>query len=230
MLMDNGGDKMDKKIEGVILDMDGVMVDSYAYHFEAWKKFVKNHGINLTDKEILDSFGRRNAEVLGDFFKRQLTEEEINRYSQEKEALYRELHKKDIKALPGLVEMLEDLKQAGIRIAIGSSAPKENIEFVIKSLNINLLIDAYVHAGMIKIGKPHPGVFLKAADLIKVTPEKCLVFEDSFPGIEAGLRAGMKVIAVATTHRPEEIKGAHGVIKDFQGLTAESIEKMLFEV
>lgn len=220
---------MNKTIKGVIFDMDGVIVDSYDYHCEAWHYFVERYGVDFPDEDIKRNFGRRNEEVLGTIFKRQLTEEEIIRMGGEKESLYRELHKKCIKAAPGLMEMLEELKKAGIKMAIGSSAPVENVEFVIESLGLDKYIEAYVHSGMIEKGKPEPDVFLRAAEMLHVSPENCVVFEDSFPGMEAGLRAGMKVIAVATTHREEEIKGVHGVIKDFRGLGAEGMEKMLNE-
>ena len=216
-----------KYIKGVILDMDGVIVDSEEHHFEAWRQLSIRHGLNLSDQDIKKDFGRRNRDVLGEVFERELSEEEIQDLDDEKEALYRELHRSNIKPAPGLMQFLANLKGSEIKTAIGSSAPLANIEFVMDSLGLSPWIDAFAHSGMVQKGKPDPEIFLKAAELIGISPEDCVVFEDSFPGIQAGLSAGMKVIAVATTHPENELGIAHGVVKDFQSLGKKGMEEIL---
>lgn len=213
--------------KGVILDMDGVIVDSNKYHLEAWKEFSKRHGLNLSDEDIRKDFGRTNRDIFNEMFGGKLSEEEIKTLDYEKEWLYRELYRKHITPAPGLLDFLADLKEKGVRIAIGSSAPQLNIEFVMDCLNLDHLIDDFAHSGMVKKGKPDPEIFLKAAEFIGISPEECVVFEDSIPGIKAGLAAGMKVIAVSTTHPKEELNMAHGVIQDFQGLDKNSMEKIV---
>lgn len=217
----------DAHIKGVIFDMDGVIIDSLPYHIEAWKQFGKLHNLGLSDEDVRRDFGRRNREILSGIFKRELSEEEIQAFDNEKEALYRELHSKHIKPAPGLMDFLKDLREKGIKTAIGSSAPPLNMKFVMDSLGLYPFIDGYAHAGMVEKGKPDPEIFLKSAELIGIPPENCVVFEDSLPGIEAGLRAGMKVIAVATTHREDELHMANAVIKSFVGLDKSGMEKML---
>lgn len=203
-------------IKAVIFDMDGVLIDNYEYHCIAWKEFAKRRDIDLSDEDIIKNFGRTNKEIFAQIFKRELNDDEVVTLGEEKEKVYREIYKEYVKPVDGLVDYLKFLKKKGIKTAVASSAPIENIDFILDELDIRQYIDGIAHAGMIKKGKPDPEIFLKAAEILGVEPQNCIVFEDSLAGIEAGVRAGMKVFGVATTYPKERLTMAHETIDNFE--------------
>lgn len=203
-------------IEGIIFDMDDVIVDNYRFHIDAWGEFCKRHGLNFESEDFTKKyFGKNNADILKALFGRVLADAEVQLLGEEKEAIYRELYQPHIKPLDGLVNFMKELKILDKKIAIASSAPESNIEFVVNSTGIKGFIDVAVNGNMVKLGKPNPDIFLKAAELLGIQTVKCLVFEDSFSGIQAAINAGMQVVAVATTHRKEEHNPKLTIISDF---------------
>lgn len=207
-----------------LFDMDGVIVHTNPYHKKAFKIFLDKHNVSLTDEELKEHvYGRINAEIFPYIFKGDYTPEKGEEWADEKEAIFRDLYKKDVKPIQGLIHFLEELKKEGIKSAVGTSAPVENLDFIIDSLNLRHYFDAFLHSADVTEGKPNPEIYLKAADRLNVDPNTCVVFEDSIAGVKAGLNAGMKVIAVATTHTSEEFDGADLVIKDFDELTVERL-------
>lgn len=207
-----------------LFDMDGVIVHTNPYHKKAFKIFLEKHNVSLTDEELKEHvYGRTNAEIFPYIFKDEYTGEKGEEWANEKESLFRELYKDDAKPVPGLIDFLEELKKAEIKSAVGTSAPVENLDFVMEALGLRKYFDAFLHSADVSEGKPNPEIYLKAADRLKANTDSCVVFEDSIAGVKAGLNAGMKVVAVATTHSAEEFEGAHYVIKDFEGFTVEKL-------
>ncbi len=203
-------------IEGIIFDMDGVIVDNYLFHIDAWGEFCKRHGLNFESEDFTKKyFGKNNADILKALFGRVLADAEVHQLGEEKEAIYRELYQPHIKPLDGLVNFMKELKILGKKIAIASSAPQSNIDFVVNNTGIKVYIDVTVNGNMVKLGKPNPDIFLKASELLGIQPANCLVFEDSFSGIQAAINAGMQVVAVATTHKKEEHNPKLTIISDF---------------
>jgi len=203
-------------IEGIIFDMDGVIVDNYLFHIDAWGEFCKRHGLNFESEDFTKKyFGKNNADILKALFGRVLADAEVHQLGEEKEAIYRELYQPHIKPLDGLVNFMKELKILGKKIAIASSAPQSNIDFVVNNTGIKVYIDVTVNGNMVKLGKPNPDIFLKASELLGIQPANCLVFEDSFSGIQAAINAGMQVVAVATTHKQEEHNPKLTIISDF---------------
>lgn len=210
-----------------LFDMDGVIVHTNPYHKKAFKIFLDKHNVSLTDEELKDHvYGRTNAEIFPYIFKEEYTEEKGEKWANEKEALFRELYKDEVKPVNGLMNFLEELKQEGIKAAIGTSAPKENLDFIMDSLELRPYFDAFLHSADVTEGKPNPEIYLKAAKRLNADSNFCIVFEDSVAGVKAGLNAGMKVVAVATTHLPEEFEGAHLVIEDFEEISIEILEEL----
>ncbi len=202
--------------DGFIFDMDGVIVDNYRYHIEAWGEFFRRKGIGFDATNFTKIyFGKNNTDILQSLYGKTLAEAEIEELGEEKETIYRELYQPHIKPLEGLIGLMEQLKSYSKKIAIASSAPQSNIEFVVENTGIAKYIDAIVNGNMVKHGKPNPDIFLKAAQLIKLPPAKCLVFEDSFSGIQAAKNAGMQVIAVATTHTKDEHDQTLTIVENF---------------
>ncbi|QKZ14807.1 HAD family hydrolase [Spirosoma sp. KUDC1026] len=213
-----------------LFDMDGVLVNNTDYHINAWIKFADNHGYQLSKEQYVANInGRVSADALAYLFQRTMQPDELELFTEAKEGTYRELYKPHLAPTPGLVEFLQALRAANVRTAVGTSAPVSNLGFTLDGLTIRFYFDAVVDASMVKHGKPNPEIYLTAAERVGVEPARCVVFEDAFAGIEAGLRAGMPVVALATTHTHDELAttGASLIIDDFTGLTVDTIRKLI---
>jgi beta-phosphoglucomutase family hydrolase len=190
-----------------IFDWDGVVIDSSAQHERSWELLSAETGGTLPPGYFKRSFGKKNEIIIGDVLKWSLEAEEIRLLGDRKEELYREIvGKTGITVLPGARELLAALKDAGIARAIGSSTPGKNLDTIFEATGLGEFFGAVVCADDVVHGKPAPEVFLKAASLLGAPPARCVVFEDALFGIEAARRAGMKVVAVATTN-PLEVLG-----------------------
>lgn len=205
----------------VLFDMDGVLVDNKEVHTESWGEFCNAHHIQVTRKELESLFGKTNRDYLRYLFKREITDEEVLTYKIEKEGIYRDLFSKTIKPVKGLPTFLEDLKKNGVKIAVGTSGPMDNVRFVIESTNIQGYFEAIVCEEDLKKGKPDPEVYLKAAQKVNTEPGRCIVIEDSVVGIKSGKNAGMKVIALTTTNEAEALTEADLIVKNFTELSYE---------
>ncbi len=200
----------------VIFDMDGVIVNNSEFHKRAWDIFCAKHGIFLSEEEVKNYiYGTTNKSALEYIFKGNLNGEDEKKYSDEKELTYRELYKPFLKANEGVIDFLKLLKQNNIKTAVATSAQPSNLDFIMDNLNIKGYFDFIIHGKQVKEGKPSPEIYLKAASGINSDPKKTIVFEDSIPGIKAGLNANMKVIAITTTHKKDELKEANLIIDSF---------------
>ncbi|MDR9408380.1 MAG: HAD family phosphatase [Balneolaceae bacterium] len=216
--------KNNRNTLAALFDMDGVIVHTNPYHKKAFKIFLDKHDISISDQELKDHvYGRTNAEIFPYIFKDKYTPEKGEEWANEKEAIFRDLYKKDVEPVPGLIGFLDELQRREIKAAVGTSAPIENLNFIMDSLDLRHYFDAFLHSADVSEGKPNPEIYLKAADRLEIDPKFCVVFEDSVAGVKAGLNADMKVVGVATTHTPDEFNGAHLVIEDFEGLTMEQL-------
>lgn len=180
-------------------DMDGVLVDTGELHYESWKAAFDEIGVSFSREEFRKTFGMNNAGILEWMFGRKSNPDEFSKISDIKESLFRELVKGKAKPLPGIITWLKQFQDWGIKQAITSSAPPENIEVLVTELKIKEYFNEIV-SGFDLPGKPNPDVFLKAARKLKVLPEKCIVVEDAIAGVEGAKSAGMKCIAVLTTN------------------------------
>jgi beta-phosphoglucomutase len=183
----------------VIFDMDGVLVHNDRYHLEAWRIFCERHGRKVEYDEISALFGNTNAQFLRKLISPDVTAEEIERFAVEKEILYRELFDKFIKPAEGLMPLLNELKKHQIPMAVATSAPTDNLNFVLDRCGIRHYFDKLVDETFVTHGKPDPEIYLKTAELLGFHPNQCIVIEDALFGIEAAQRAGMKVIGLAST-------------------------------
>jgi len=210
--------------KAAIFDMDGVIVDNHIYHMKSWEVFCQKHLIPFDENDFRARyFGKINHDIFRELVDSQLSKEQINILGEEKELIYREIYKDYITPVKGLVSFLENLKAAGIKTAVATSAPTSNLDFTVDSLNIRHLFDTIVDATGITNGKPDPEIYLKAAKLLHISPAECIVFEDSISGIKSGQNAGMRVIGLATTHSPDELPKTSLTIKDFNEISIEKI-------
>lgn len=201
-----------------LFDMDGVLVDNHRFHADSWQQFATRYGRSIMPEQYAQYInGRVAADSLPYVMQRTLLADEIHSLTEEKEAIYRELYAPTLAPTPGLIDFLTELQSQGVPMAVGTSAPVSNIAFTLDGTGIRSFFSAVVDASMISRGKPDPEIYLTAAQRLGISPNRCVVFEDAFSGIEAGLRAGMRVVALATTHTREELAhtGAHLIIDDF---------------
>ncbi|OGY22830.1 MAG: hypothetical protein A2172_01925 [Candidatus Woykebacteria bacterium RBG_13_40_15] len=206
-------------IEAVIFDMDGTMINNMPYHKKTWLEFCKRYGLSLTEEEFKNKYsGKKNDQIFKGLFNKNLSQEEINKYTEEKEQMYRDLYSPLIKEVDGLSDLIGMLKTSRIKLAIATTAPEKNRDLALKKLDLLGAFDVIVGDEEVKHGKPDPEIYLITAKKLQVAAEKCMVFEDSPPGVEAAKRAGMKVIGILTTHSKEELNKADLVINNFSEL------------
>jgi len=216
-----------KKNIGAIFDWDGVIIDSSSYHQESWERLAKKENRSLPDNYFRKSFGMRNESIIPEVLKWTEDENEIKRLSYLKEEFYREIIlERGISPLPGVKKFLDMLCINNIPCAIGSSTPRSNITTVLRILDFSKYFQAMITAEDVNQGKPDPQVFLLAAQKLNLPPEACVVFEDAHVGIMAAKAGGMKVIAVATTNPPSELKTADLVVKRLDELSLTILEQL----
>lgn len=207
------------KLKAVIFDLDGTLIDNNSFHLKTWLIYLKNMGINISVGEYKAHInGRTNESAINYIFGKKMSQEEIIKHTRAKEALYRKLYSPHIKPVEGLLNLLAFLKQKGIKMGIATSGIQPNIEFMFDHIPIKEYFTIVVNSAHIQKGKPDPEIYTKTAESLQERSENCLVFEDALPGIESAHRAGMKVIAVATTHAIDELGTAEGVIINYKEL------------
>jgi HAD superfamily hydrolase (TIGR01509 family) len=181
----------------VLWDLDGTIIDSAEYHWQAWRQTMADEGRPISRQEFLDSFGQRNDLILRTWMGEAVSLETIARVGDAKEARYRQLARQGgLEPLPGAAAWVERLHCAGWRQAIASSAPVENVRVMLSVLHLDRFFEAVAAAEDVTAGKPDPQVFLVAARKLGVEPGRSVVVEDAAAGIEAARRAGMKSIGV----------------------------------
>ena len=213
---------------GAIFDWDGVIIDSAAQHERSWEMLAEEEQSPLPPDHFTQGFGKVNAFIIPNILKWTDDPAEILRLDLRKEQLYRDLlHEGGISELPGVRDLLAALKNAGIPAVVGSSTPRRNLEVTIGILGLEGFFQDLVSANDVTRGKPDPEVFLKAASAIDREPSRCIVFEDSLHGIEAGLAGGMKVVGVATTHKAEKLSNTHKVVHELTELTIGDLQALV---
>ncbi len=210
-----------------VFDMDGVIVDNRVFHFRAWEEFAREHGLRFEPEYFKNNlFGRVNRDILRGLYKQELDDQQAGLYAVEKEALYRKLYVGHVEPAKGLIRFLKELKAEGITTAVATSAPRVNLDFVLDKAGLRPYFDALVDISAVRRGKPAPDLYLKAAEELRRKPGECVAFEDSYPGVESALAAGMRVVGVTTTHTPEELGHVHLVIGNFCEVTVERLRSL----
>jgi tRNA threonylcarbamoyl adenosine modification protein YeaZ len=203
---------------GVIWDLDGVIIDSADLHFQSWHETLARHGITMDREQFEQGFGRRNDDIVAGIANRKITPEEVTAIGREKEATYRRMVAGHARFFPGVLELMSSLKEGGFKQAVASSAPPDNLAFVVAEMKLEPFISATVDASQVSKGKPDPEVFVKAAEKLGLAPKDCLVIEDAVAGVEAARRGGMAVIAVSNTHPKEKLVAADLVLASLEDI------------
>lgn len=197
----------------LLFDLDGVIVDSNPVHVQVWRRYLSLHGIDPGQALPGMMYGRRNDEIVRDFFGAGLPPEEIHRHGAEKEALYRRVMSGQLpeRLVPGVSAFLE--RSGSFAKAVVSNAEPANVEFILNGAGLRRHFQVVVDGHQVARPKPAPDLYLLAAELLGTRPQDCIVFEDSAAGLLAAKAAGSAVVAVATTH--DSFQGADLVIRDF---------------
>ncbi|WP_265712282.1 HAD family hydrolase [Sphingobacterium sp. InxBP1] len=212
-----------------IFDMDGVISHTNPFHAEAFRAFFKNHNIEQATEEEFEQhmYGKHNSYIMQHFFKRPISPEELRTLEFEKEQLFRVIYKDHVAPIKGLIEFLGQLKDSGFKLAVATSAPKENMDLILDELNIRSLFSSTLSSEDVKLHKPHPEVYLKSAENLGIPIKQCIVFEDSFSGITAAQNAGMKVVAVLSTHKRDELPPSDIYIQNYTEITVANVKSIL---
>jgi len=211
---------------GVVFDMDGVLVDSGWAHRQAWYDLAEKEGLEMSDEFFNRTFGLQNDTIIP-MLRPKITGRELELLSDWKEQRYRDLVESRPQAAQGVLSLLQDLKAKGFKLAIGSSAPRANLDVFWIPLGLNHYFDVAVTKEQVREGKPAPETFLKAAAQLSLPPRRCAVVEDAVHGVQAGKAAGMPVVAVTTTRTREELSLADRVVDSLAELTAEDFLSVL---
>jgi beta-phosphoglucomutase len=212
-------------IQAVIWDLDGVIIDSADEHRRSWHRLAQEEGLPFTDEQFWATFGQRNDTIIPLLWG-EMSPERVRELADRKEAYFREFIRETAAPLPGAIELLSALKEAGYQQALASSTPIANIDLISEVLGLKRYLTALVSGESVAHGKPAPDVFLKAASELGVEPGKCLVIEDAVAGVEAALAGGMYCIAVAYERDLPGLRAATLMVKDLTEVNVERIRHL----
>ncbi len=209
------------KTSALIFDMDGTMIDSMPWHAKAWVEFCRQHNIAIDLPDLMRrTTGRNGAECMQELLGRDMSAEESWALIHAKEVIYRELFAPVFCEVAGFKAFANQAAAQGLKVGVGTAGDKHNIAFVFERLAMSPLPLAVVGGDEGLPGKPEPAIFLEAARRLGIAPGECIVFEDAPFGIEAARRAGMRAVAVCTTHSADELAGPHvmAAVRDYHEL------------
>jgi len=210
-------------LRAVIFDWDGVVVDSSAHHERSWEVVAAKRGLPLPADHFKRGFGKKNNMIIPDLG--WATEPaEVDALAHEKEEIYRSLvREKGIEPLPGVRELLAALREKKVPCAIASSTERPNLDLPLDLMGLRGFFQVIVSGEEVLHGKPDPSIFLLAAERLGIAPADCVVIEDALVGIEAAKRAGMPVLAVATTNPLEALGSADAAVQGMAEVTPDRL-------
>jgi beta-phosphoglucomutase len=215
-------------ISAILWDMDGVLVETSAIHYQSWVVAFKQFGYEFNQEYFLQFYGMNDASTIRGVASDSVTPELIHSISEYKEIWFRDHIKEQIQLLPGVFEWLNKFKIMGYQQAVASSGPMENIEMIVTITKIRSYFSALVSCADGPT-KPDPWVFLKAAACLKATPEECVVIEDTPNGIGAARSAGMPCLAVTTSNPAKSLGQADLVISNLARLSWSKFENIFIQ-
>ncbi|MAE56661.1 MAG: HAD family phosphatase [Candidatus Poseidoniia archaeon] len=215
-------------LRGVIFDLDGVIVDSSIFHFGAWQRWAREVGIieDVDEEWFREHHGKRNDAIITATLGL-ISETELEAHATRKEEYFRELARGKLEPLPGVSTLVEELVSDEWGLAIGTSTPRENLDLVLNELPFSSAFTATACGSEVTHGKPAPDIFLRAAELLELPPERCVVVEDAPSGVAAARAGGFACLAVATTRPRELLSEANLLLDSLEEATLEVVENML---
>ncbi|HSW37845.1 MAG TPA: HAD family phosphatase [Candidatus Saccharimonadales bacterium] len=206
--------------KAAIFDMDGTMINNRVHHEKAWQEFLRRHNITLTEEEFRQKISaRKNNEIFELIFGLRPSPEDMQAYADEKEEIYRKIYKPDIKEIDGLSKIIAELHERGIKTAIATTSPSKNRDFVLETLGLVGKFEVILGDEHVAKGKPHPEIYLSTAKELGVSPDQCIVFEDSPPGVESAKKAGMTVVGILSSHSANDLHEADYMTDDYRQIS-----------
>ena len=213
-------------LRAVIFDWDGVVVDSSSHHERSWEILAAKRGLTLPADHFKRGFGKKNNAIIPDLGWA-TAPADIDALAHEKEETYRDLVRQHgVEPLPGVRALLEALQQADVPCAIGSSTERANLDLLLDLMDLRKFFRVIVSGEEVVHGKPDPSIFLLAAKRLGAAPADCVVIEDALVGIEAARRAGMSVLAVATTEPFDALHGATAAVPDLRSVMVDTLRTL----
>ncbi|HEU0003502.1 MAG TPA: HAD family phosphatase [Ktedonobacteraceae bacterium] len=216
---------MTNTIQAVIWDLDGVIIDSADEHRRAWQRLARETGVTLTDADFWATFGKRNDDIIPLFWKN-VSPEQLQELANRKEVYFREFVREAAAPLPGSMELMRGLHDAGFSQALASSTPVENIALIKELLHLDHYLTALVSGESVARGKPAPDIFLRAAEELHMPPSLCLVIEDAVAGVQAAQAAGMRCIAVTGDRNLPGLRAADLAVRDLTRMDVERVRNI----
>jgi beta-phosphoglucomutase len=217
---------MDKQL-AVIFDMDGVICHTNPFHSRAFRAFFASRNLNPTDEDFVKHmYGKSNSYILSHFLERPISGDELLQMEDEKESLFRKIYEPHIEPISGFVQFITELFDKGVKLGVATSAPYANLELILGKVSVRGMLSSILASENVKKHKPNPEVYLSSATNLGVTPEQCLVFEDSFSGVSAALNAGMRVVGVLSSHTKSELPPCNLYIENYHDLTFERVKQL----
>jgi len=215
---------------GLIFDFDGVIVDSHPVHTRAWKKFLDSVGKTVSEERlqfVLD--GRKRDDILRHFMG-ELDADQIVEFGHRKEQFFRD-EAAHVRTIDGLLGFLGDIEFQQVALAIASSGSRSRVDFLLERLDLQKFFQVVITGDEVEQGKPHPAVFLRAAQQMGVDPSESMAFEDAVSGVKAARSAGMKCVGIAQPDRATILvdAGANYVVPDFQSLSYSKLQQMFVQ-
>lgn len=202
----------------ILWDMDGVIADSYHFHFAAWQETFAKRGIEFTKEVFNKLFGARNDFIVGTVMGIELPERDARIIVEEKEENFRRRATGNIKPFPGVIRLLNAIKNGNFKLGLVSSAPKDNIDLVLSEFNLRDTFNCVVSGQEVSESKPSPHIYLTAAKKLEVIPDDCVVIEDSPLGVKAAKNAGMRCLAITNTHPQQNLEEADTIIDSLENV------------
>ena len=214
-------------LKAIIFDLDGTLVDSLPYHHESWRIFFKKNNIEENDfDEIYKNYkGGGTLELMTSVFGDIYTKDELEKMSDDKEVIFRDIYRSKIFPINGLRKFLDSLKKNNISLSIGSNAIRKNVLMTIKELGITNYFSSIICGDEVSKGKPDPEMYIKTLSNLKVNKNECIIFEDSIEGVTAAKNANIKAIGVTSSQSSEILKsvGAFKTIEDYTKISIDNI-------
>ncbi|MAG60398.1 hypothetical protein CL619_01295 [archaeon] len=218
-------------IKAIIFDMDGVLIDSPKYNWEAFNQILqKKYGVQIPMQKKKERYlGRSLKEQLEMIRYDYNINEEINvsEFSKEARTIQEQLMKNILVPNPNILNLISEAKKQGIKVAVATSSSKDRAIMILSKTAVYEKLDVFVNCEDVKQHKPHPALYLEAATQLEIDPKQCLVFEDAYSGISAAQAAGMKVVGLVTDfHSAEELEHTDLVISNFAEISVDKLQQL----
>jgi len=218
---------MGRPVQALLFDLDGTLIDSMPHHGAAWERWHAERQLPFDhDRFFAETAGRTNGEILSEMLP-QASAQEIAALAEEKERLYREIASRSLELIRGFEAFQREARARGLKLAICTAAPPENIAVANARFGLDKLVDTTVSPADGLRGKPHPDIFLEAARRLGLAPQACIVFEDAPLGVEAARRAGMRAVALTTSLQAADFQSFDNVLAAIPDFTAFDLSSAL---